>query len=124
MTSDRIYRKHLDSIVVIKMKGAGTQFDPEIAEAMLDLIKTEKIKLNYSDLLGQIGLAEHGGHIPHIAVCQRAIGGVEGADDDQRVEGQHHEGVDEHTDHRHNALIVRGLDVRLRVGVGLSLIHI
>ena len=40
------------------MKGAGTQFDPEIAEAMLDLIKTEKIKLNYSDLLGQIGLAE------------------------------------------------------------------
>ena len=28
--------------------------------------------------LGQIGLAEHGGHIPHIAVCQRAIGGVEG----------------------------------------------
>jgi HD-GYP domain-containing protein (c-di-GMP phosphodiesterase class II) len=58
MTSDRIYRKHLDSIVVIKMKGAGTQFDPEIAEAMLDLIKTEKIKLNYSDLLGQIGLAE------------------------------------------------------------------
>ena len=41
-----------------KIEGAGTQFDPEIAEAMLDLIKTEKIKLNYSDLLGQIGLAE------------------------------------------------------------------
>lgn len=59
MTSDRIYRKHLDSIVAIKkLKGAGTQFDPEIAEAMLDLIKTEKIKLNYSDLLDQIDLAE------------------------------------------------------------------
>lgn len=60
MTSDRIYRKHLDSIIVIKEieKGAGTQFDPEIAEAMLDLIKTEKIKLNYSDLLDQIDLAE------------------------------------------------------------------
>lgn len=59
MTSDRIYRKHLDSIVVIKkLKGAGTQFDPEIAEAMLDLIKTEKIKLNYSDLLDQIDFAE------------------------------------------------------------------
>ncbi|MFR7560519.1 MAG: hypothetical protein ACLUVX_11725 [Lachnospira pectinoschiza] len=59
MTSDRIYRKHLDSIVAIKkLKGAGIQFDPEIAEAMLDLIKTEKIKLNYSDLLDQIDLAE------------------------------------------------------------------
>ena len=68
--------------------------------------------------LGQIGLAEHGGHIPHIAVCQRAIGGVEGADDDQRVEGQHHEGVDEHTDHRHNALLVRILHVGLSVGMG------
>lgn len=60
MTSDRIYRKHLDSVIVVKEieKGAGTQFDPEIAEAMLDLIKTEKVKLNYSDLLDQIDLAE------------------------------------------------------------------
>ena len=58
MTSDRIYRKHLDSIVVIKRKGAGTQLDPEIAEAMLAMKKKKKIKLNYSDLLDQIDLAE------------------------------------------------------------------
>ena len=68
--------------------------------------------------LGQIGLAEHGGHIPHIAVCQRAIGGVEGADDDQCVEGQHHECVNEHAHHRHNALLVRILHVSLSVGMG------
>ena len=68
--------------------------------------------------LGQVGLAEGGGHIAHIAARQRAVSSVEGADDDQRVEGQHHEGVDEHADHRHNALLVRILHVGLSVGMG------
>ena len=43
---------------------------------------------------------------------------VEGGDDDERVEGQDDEGIDEHTDHGDNALIVRALDVRERMGVG------
>ena len=67
--------------------------------------------------LGQIGLAEHGGDVAHIAVCQRAIGGIEGTDDDQRIEGQHYEGVNEHAHHGHNALIVRRGHIGLRVGV-------
>lgn len=46
MTSDRVYRKHLDSIIVVNEleKGKGTQFDPVIADAMLSLIKSEKLK--------------------------------------------------------------------------------
>ena len=61
MTSDRVYRKHLDSIIVINEleKGKSTQFDPVIADAMLSLIKSEKIKMNYNALLEEIDLAEN-----------------------------------------------------------------
>ena len=61
MTSDRVYRKHLDSIIVVNEleKGKGTQFDPVIADAMLSLIKSEKIKMNYNALLEEIDLAEN-----------------------------------------------------------------
>lgn len=56
MTSDRIYRKHLDSIIVrdeIK-KGIGSQFDPTVAQAMIELIDTERVKLSYEDLLNEM----------------------------------------------------------------------
>ncbi len=66
-------------------------------------------------VLRQIGLAEDGGHIPYVAVGQRAVCGVEGADDDQSIQGQHHEGVNEHADHGHHALIVGILYVGLCV---------
>lgn len=68
--------------------------------------------------LGQVGLAEGGSHIAHIAARQRAVSSVEGADDDQRIEGQDHEGVDEHADHGHHALVVGVLHVGLSVGMG------
>ena len=40
-------------------KGKSTQFDPVIADAMLSLIKSEKIKMNYNALLEEIDLAEN-----------------------------------------------------------------
>ena len=48
---------------------------------------------------------------------ERAALGVEGGDDDEGVEGEDHEGVDEHADHGDDALLVGILDVGLRVGV-------
>ena len=53
MTSDRVYRKHLDSIVVRAEieKGIGTQFDPKVAKAMLELIDTEEVRKEYIDLI-------------------------------------------------------------------------
>lgn len=56
MTSDRIYRKHLDSIIVRDEieKGIGSQFDPTVAKAMLELIDTERVKLSYEDLLNEM----------------------------------------------------------------------
>lgn len=46
MTSNRIYRKHLPNEQVIEelKKGAGTQFDPEIASKMLGLLDAGIIK--------------------------------------------------------------------------------
>ena len=40
MTSDRVYRKHLSQDVVREefVKGTGTQFDPEVVRAMLEII--------------------------------------------------------------------------------------
>ena len=56
MTSDRIYRKHLDSIIVREEieKGIGSQFDPAVAQAMIELIDTERVKLSYEDLLNEM----------------------------------------------------------------------
>ena len=68
--------------------------------------------------LRQIGLAQRCGNISEVAIGQRAVGGIQRADNDQRVEGQHHKGVDEHADHSHHALIVGAGHVGLRVGVG------
>ena len=53
MTSDRVYRKHLDSVVVRAEieKGIGTQFDPKVAKAMLELIDTEEVRKEYIDLI-------------------------------------------------------------------------
>ena len=49
---------------------------------------------------------------------QGAVAGIQGGDDDQGVEGQHHKGVDEHTGHGHHALIVGVGHIGLGVGVG------
>ena len=68
--------------------------------------------------LGKIGLGQHGAGSSGAALVERATLGVEGGDDDESVQGQHHEGVDEHTGHSHNALIVGVSHVSLRVSVG------
>lgn len=68
--------------------------------------------------LGEVGLAERGGRGGSTAFVEGTALSVEGGDDDERVEGQDDEGIDEHTNHGDNALIVRALDVRERVGVG------
>ena len=46
MTSNRVYRKHLSDEQVLKelVDGAGTQFDPEIARKMIELIHSGEIK--------------------------------------------------------------------------------
>lgn len=53
MTANRVYRKKLDMEFVIEelKKGRGTQFDPQIADIMLQLIENKKIDLEslYSD---------------------------------------------------------------------------
>ena len=68
--------------------------------------------------LGQVGLAQGGGDVAEVAVGQRAVSGVQGADDDQGIQGQDDEGVDEHTDHGHDTLIVGVGHIGLGVGVG------
>ncbi len=47
MATDRAYRPHLPKEIIIKEleKGKGTQFDPEIAQAMVNLIKKGKISI-------------------------------------------------------------------------------
>lgn len=47
MATDRAYRPHLPKNIIISEleKGKGTQFDPKIAQAMLNLISTGKIKI-------------------------------------------------------------------------------
>lgn len=47
MATDRAYRPHLPKEIIIREleKGKGTQFDPEIAQAMLNLIKDGKISI-------------------------------------------------------------------------------
>ena len=62
--------------------------------------------------LGEVVLAQRLRHRAGIAVRERAVRRVERGDDDERVEGQHHEGVDEHADHGDDALLMRRLDVR------------
>ena len=44
MTSDRVYRDHLPQDVVRQeiVKGMGAQFDPTVAEAMLDIIDEDE----------------------------------------------------------------------------------
>lgn len=46
MNSNRVYRQKRTSDYIIEelTKNKGTQFDPEIAEIMLQLIKEEKVK--------------------------------------------------------------------------------
>ena len=65
--------------------------------------------------LGQIGLADPLGDD---AGVEDAVAGIQSGDDDQRIEGEHHKGVDEHAHHGHHALIVGVLHVGLGVGVG------
>lgn len=47
MATDRAYRPHLSKEVILSEleKGKGTQFDPKIAQAMINLINTGKIKI-------------------------------------------------------------------------------
>ena len=47
MATDRAYRPHLPKNIIVSelKKGEGTQFDPKIAQAMLNLISTGKIKI-------------------------------------------------------------------------------
>ncbi len=47
MATDRAYRPHLPKEIIIREleKGKGTQFDPEIAQAMVNLIKKGKISI-------------------------------------------------------------------------------
>ncbi len=47
MTSNRVYRKHLDINYVIEelKKGCGTQFDPEISKIMIELIENGNINI-------------------------------------------------------------------------------
>ena len=68
--------------------------------------------------LGQVGLAQGGGDVAEVAVGQRAVSGVQGADNDQGIQGQDDEGVNEHTDHGHDTLIVGVGHIGLGVGVG------
>ena len=46
MTTNRVYRKHLSKDIVLNEleHGKGTQFDPEICEVMIDLIKNNQLK--------------------------------------------------------------------------------
>ena len=45
MNSNRCYRKHCDKDYIIGEfeKGAGTQFDPQVAQTVVQLIREEKI---------------------------------------------------------------------------------
>ncbi len=47
MNSSRVYRKNLSHEYIIEelIKNKGTQFDPKIADIMLYLIKTGKVKI-------------------------------------------------------------------------------
>ena len=65
--------------------------------------------------LGQVGLVHALGDN---AVSQHTAVGVQGADDDQGIQGQDDEGIDEHAHHGHHALIVGVLHIGLGVGVG------
>ena len=65
--------------------------------------------------LSQVGLSDALGNG---AGGQNAVGGVQGGDDDQSVQSQHHESVHEHADHGYHALVVGISDVGLGVGVG------
>ena len=67
--------------------------------------------------LCQVGFVQHGGDITHIAVGKRAVRGVKSGDDDQSVQGQNHKGVDEHTDHGHDTLLMGIGNIGLGVGV-------
>ena len=67
--------------------------------------------------LGEVGLAERSAGRGSAAVVEGAALGVEGGDDDERVERQDDEGVDEHADHGDDALIVRAVNIREGVGV-------
>lgn len=51
MTSNRVYRKHLDLDFVLEelKKCSGTQFDPEIAEALIRLIEEKRLKPSGTD---------------------------------------------------------------------------
>ena len=46
MTTNRVYRKHLSKEIVLNEleHGKGIQFDPEICDVMIELIKNNKIK--------------------------------------------------------------------------------
>ena len=56
--------------------------------------------------------------IPRKSIFQNAAGGVQSGDNDEGIEAENDKGVYENTDYGDNALVVRSLDVGLRVGVG------
>ena len=68
--------------------------------------------------LGQVGLGDDGAGSSSAAVMQGATLGVQGRDDNQSVQGQNDEGIDEHTDHGHNTLIMGVSHIGLSVSVG------
>ena len=57
MTANRVYRKQMDFSYVLNEleKGKGTQFDPQMVDILLKLIREGKINLNelYSDISGK-----------------------------------------------------------------------
>lgn len=68
--------------------------------------------------LRQICLAQSGAGRGGSALSQRAACGIQGGDDHQRVEGEHHKGIHKHADHGHHALVVGVGHIGLGVGVG------
>ena len=63
MTSNRVYRNHMDTDYVMKemVRGRGTQFDPEALDAFLRLIDKGVINLDeiYDQKRAEIQSADH-----------------------------------------------------------------
>ena len=56
MTANRVYRKKMDvSYAVEELKrGRGTQFDPQVVDAFLELIKSGKVQVDREEIRGEM----------------------------------------------------------------------
>ena len=56
--------------------------------------------------------------VPRKSIRKNAPGCVQGGDNDEGIEGENNKGINENTDNSDGTLVVRRLDIGLRVRVG------